>query len=39
VGDPSENGRGGYLRTAMQIDAQGQPTRAIEDFTLLAVRN
>ncbi len=38
VGDPSENGRGGYLRTAMQIDAQGQPTRAIDDFTLVAVR-
>jgi hypothetical protein len=39
VGDPSENGRGGFLRTAMNIDAQGQPTRAMEDYTLIAVRN
>jgi hypothetical protein len=39
VGDPSENGRGGYFRTAMNIDAQGQPTRAMEDYTLIAVRN
>lgn len=39
VGDPSENGRGGFFRTATQIDAQGQPTRAIEDYTLIAVRN
>lgn len=39
VGDPSENGRGGFFRTATQIDAQGQTSRAIEDFTLIAVRN
>lgn len=39
VGDPSENGRGGFFRTATQIDAQGQPTRALEDYTLIAVRN
>ena len=39
LGDPSENGRGGYFRQAMQIDAQSQPTRSIDDFTLTAVRN
>ncbi len=38
IGDPSENGRGGYFRTAMNIDGQSQPTRSIEDFTLVAVR-
>ena len=38
VGGPSENGRGGYMRTAMNIDGQGQPTRIIEDYTLIAVR-
>jgi hypothetical protein len=39
VGGPGENGRGGYMRTAMNIDGQGQPTRIIEDYTLIAVRN
>jgi hypothetical protein len=39
VGGPGENGRGGYMRTAMNIDGQGQPTRVIEDYTLIAVRN
>ena len=38
VGGPNENGRGGYMRTAMNIDGQGQPTRIIEDYTLIAVR-
>ena len=38
VGSPGENGRGGYMRTAMNIDGQGQPTRVIEDFSLVAVR-
>lgn len=38
VGAPAENGRGGYMRTAMNIDGQGQPTRIIEDFSLIAVR-
>jgi len=33
-----ENGRGGYFRTATQIDGQGQPSRVIEDFSLIAVR-
>jgi hypothetical protein len=38
VGGPGENGRGGYLRTAMNIDGQGQAMQVIEDFTLVAVR-
>lgn len=38
VGGPSENGRGGYLRTAMQIDGQGQTMQIIDDFSLIAVR-
>jgi hypothetical protein len=38
VGSPSENGRGGYMRTAMNIDGQNQPTNGIKDFSLLAVR-
>jgi len=39
VGDPSENGRGGYFRQATIMDSQGQPTKVIEDFSLIAVRN
>ena len=39
VGGPSENGRGGYFRTAANIDGQNQPTRVIEDYSLIAVRN
>ena len=39
VGGPAENGRGGYLRTAMNIDGQHNPVRVIEDFSLVAVRN
>lgn len=38
VGDPSENGRGGFFRTAAQIDGQGNPSRAISDFTLVDAR-
>jgi hypothetical protein len=38
TGVPGENGRGGYFRTATQIDGQGQPSRVIEDFSLIAVR-
>ena len=38
VGGPSENGRGGYFRQAMNIDAQGQPPQVIEDYELVAVR-
>lgn len=39
VGSPSENGRGGYFRTATVIDGQGNTTIAFEDFTLIEVRN
>jgi len=38
VGSPAENGRGGYLRQAMNIDGLNQPTNAINDFSLIAVR-
>lgn len=38
IGSPAENGRGGYLRTAMQIDGAGQPNQVIEDYSLIAVR-
>jgi len=39
TGDVSENGRGGYFRTAAQIDGQNNPVRVIEDYSLIAVRN
>lgn len=39
VGAPSENNRGGYFRTAMVIDGQGNVTHSFEDFSLVAVRN
>lgn len=38
TGGPSENGRGGYLRQAMNIDGAGNPTNAINDFSLISVR-
>jgi hypothetical protein len=38
VGSPGENGRGGYMRQAMNIDGQGQPVNAIQDFSLINVR-
>jgi len=37
-GTPAENGRGGYMRQAMNIDGQGQPTNALQDFPLINVR-
>ena len=37
-GTPGENGRGGYMRQAMNIDGQGKPTNAIQDFSLINVR-
>jgi hypothetical protein len=37
-GLPSENGRGGFLRTAMNIDGASKSIEAFEDFTLIAVR-
>jgi hypothetical protein len=39
LGEPSENGRGGYFRQAAVIDGKNQPVRVIEDYTLVAVRN
>jgi hypothetical protein len=38
TGAPAENGRGGYLRQAMNIDGAGNPTNAINDFSLISVR-
>ena len=37
-GTPGENGRGGFMRQAMNIDGQGNPTNAIQDFALINVR-
>jgi len=37
-GSPGENGRGGFMRQAMNIDGQGQPTNAFQDFSLINVR-
>jgi hypothetical protein len=39
TGGPAENNRGGYFRTAMVIDGQGNTTQSFEDFSLIAVRN
>jgi len=39
VGAPTENGRGGYFRTAMNIDGTHNPVRVIDDYSLVAVRN
>jgi hypothetical protein len=39
VGDPAENGRGGFFRQACQIDGQSNQIRIIDDYTLIAVRN
>ena len=38
VGEPSENGRGGFFRQAAVIDGKNQPVRVIEDYTLISVR-
>lgn len=38
VGGPAENGRGGFFRTASNIDGQGQPPQVIEDYSLVAAR-
>ena len=38
VGTPAENGRGGFMRRAMNIDGQGQPSNIIEDYSLIEVR-
>jgi hypothetical protein len=38
LGGMAENGRGGYLRQAMNIDGRGKPNYAIVDFPLADVR-
>jgi len=38
LGTPGDNNRGGYMRTAMNIDGQGTTPQAIEDYSLIAVR-
>ena len=38
IGSAAENGRGGYMRMAMNIDGQNQPARTIDDFSLIEVR-
>lgn len=38
LGTPGENNRGGFMRTAMNIDGQGNTPQAIEDYSLVAVR-
>lgn len=38
LGTPGEGNRGGYLRTAMNIDGQGNTPQQIEDYSLIAVR-
>ena len=37
-GSPGENGRGGLMREAMNIDARGQSTQIVEDYSLIEVR-
>ena len=38
-GNPGDNGRGGLMREAMNIDARGQSTQIVEDYSLIEVRN
>ncbi len=38
VGMPSENMRGGMMRSAMHIDAAGEPTSTFTDYPLVSVR-
>ena len=38
MGTAVENGRGGYLRQAMNIDGRGRPSYAIVDFPLTDIR-
>ena len=37
-GGAVDNGRGGLMREAMNIDARGQSTQIVEDFSLIQVR-
>tara|TARA_R100001510_G_C7656872_1_gene217518 strand:- start:11711 stop:12325 length:615 start_codon:yes stop_codon:yes gene_type:complete len=38
LGNPIDQGRGGYFRVATQIDAQGQPPNVISDYVLTNMR-
>lgn len=38
VGSAADNFRGGYFRTASNIDSQGNTSASFEDFSLIAVR-
>jgi hypothetical protein len=37
-GSPAENGRGGEMRKAMNIDGRGQSSQVIEDYALIQAR-
>lgn len=37
-GNPSENGQGGYYRTARNKDAAGEPPNVVDDYSLVFVR-
>jgi hypothetical protein len=37
-GSPSDSGRGGRMRVAMNIDGRGKPPQIIEDYSLIDVR-
>lgn len=38
LGEPSENGRGGYFRQATQIDGANNAVKVIDDYTLIQAR-
>ena len=38
LGEPGENGRGGYFRTATQIDGANNTIKVIDDWTLVTAR-
>jgi hypothetical protein len=38
VGTPGDNGRGGFMRSCMNMDGMNQPNNSINDFSLIAVR-
>ena len=37
-GTPSDSGRGGQMREAMNVDSRGKPPQVIEDYSLIDVR-
>ena len=38
LGEPGENGRGGYFRQATQIDGANNAVKVIDDYTLITAR-